>query len=74
LIRDNPAARGSFSVFREASWDKALDAVAAHLKKLISENRVKEVAMLGGWRAHQEAWRGLLQQVLGKFRQGARCC
>uniref|UniRef100_A0A7C4BAF2 Twin-arginine translocation signal domain-containing protein n=1 Tax=Thermofilum pendens TaxID=2269 RepID=A0A7C4BAF2_THEPE len=49
LLRDNPAARGSFSGFREASWDEALDAVAAHLKKLISENRVKEVAILGGW-------------------------
>lgn len=49
LIRDNPAARGSFSGFREASWDEALDVVAAHLKKLISENRVKEIALLGGW-------------------------
>ncbi|PLJ78534.1 molybdopterin-dependent oxidoreductase [Infirmifilum sp. SLHALR2] len=49
LIRDNPAARGTFQGFREASWDEALEAVAAHLKKLISEGRVKEVFMLGGW-------------------------
>ncbi|QOJ78857.1 molybdopterin-dependent oxidoreductase [Infirmifilum lucidum] len=51
LVRDSPATRGSFQGLREASWDEALEAVASHLKKLISEGRVKEVFMLGGWPA-----------------------
>jgi anaerobic selenocysteine-containing dehydrogenase len=49
LIRNDPGQRGSFAGFTEASWDQALDAVASHLKKLISEGRIKEVAMIGGW-------------------------
>ncbi|AKG38605.1 hypothetical protein MA03_03940 [Infirmifilum uzonense] len=49
LLRDNPAQRGTFQGFREASWDQAFEAVASQVKKLISEGRVKEIFMLGGW-------------------------
>jgi len=49
LMRDDPAARGTWEGFRSVSWDEALDAVAEHLRGLIEEGRAREVGSIGGW-------------------------
>ncbi|MEM1517267.1 MAG: molybdopterin-dependent oxidoreductase [Thermofilum sp.] len=49
LVRADAAKKGTWEGFREASWDEALTEVANHLKKLVEEKRIKELAILYGW-------------------------